>query len=244
MDKHGRKIAGVIGGLGPAATLDFFARVLKATPAEYDQDHLRLIIDNNPWVPDRNAAIDGTGPSAGPALAETARGLERAGAEFLVMPCNAAHAFQAGIEAATPLPFISLIDETVKAALRDAPGAKRAGILGARGTLRAGLYTRAFARHGVKTIDPEGERLDRLMAFIGAVKRDDVTEAVRAGMRALAAELEDEGADFIVAACTEVPIVLSPGDTRTPLISSTDVLVERTVAYASGAEPLPVKKQQ
>lgn len=241
---EGRKIAGVIGGLGPAATLDFFARVLKATPVERDQDHLRLIIDDNPWVPDRNAAIDGTGPSAGPALAETARGLQRAGAEFLVMPCNAAHAFQADIEAATPLPFISLIDETVKAALRDAPGAKRAGILGARGTLRAGLYAKAFAAHSVGTVDPEGERLDRLMALIGAVKRDDTGEAVRAGMRSLAAELEDQGAEFIVAACTEVPIVLGPGDTRTPLISSTDVLVERTVAFASGAELLPSPKKR
>ncbi|HEY3814740.1 MAG TPA: amino acid racemase [Caulobacteraceae bacterium] len=236
-----RKVAGVIGGLGPAATLDFFDRVLKATPAERDQDHLRLIIDNNPWVPDRNAAIDGTGPSAGPALAETARALHRAGAEFLVMPCNAAHAFQAGIEAATPLPFISLIDETVKAALRAAPNAKRAGILGARGTLHAGLYTSAFAKHGVKTIDPEGKRLDRLMALIGAVKRNDLGEPVRAGMRALAAELEDLGADIIVAACTEVPIILAPGDTRTPLISSTDALVARTVSIASGAEPLPTK---
>ena len=82
------------------------------------------------------------------------------------------------------------------------------------------------------------------MALIGAVKRDEVNDDVRAGIRALAAELEDEGADFIVAACTEVPIVLSPGDTRTPLISSTDVLVERTVAFASGAEPLPIKKQK
>ena len=236
-----RRVVGVIGGLGPAATLDFFDRVLKATPAAGDQDHLRLIIDNNPWVPDRNAAIAGTGPSAGPALAEMARGLERAGAEFLVMPCNAAHAFQADIEAATSLPFVSLIAETVREAARVAPGAKRVAILGARGTLRAGLYDRAFAVAGTGTIAPEGETLDRLMAAILRVKVGDTGEEAHAAMRAVAQEMIAKGADAICAACTEVPIVLDQGDLDVPLISSTDALVARTVAIASGAEALPAK---
>ncbi len=240
-DRRGRRVVGVIGGLGPAATLDFFARVLAATPAERDQDHLRLIIDDNPWVPDRNAAIAGTGPSAGPALAETARGLERAGAEFLVMPCNAAHAFQADIEAATSLPFVSLIEETVREASRVAPGARRIAILGARGTLRAGLYDRAFAAVGVDTLAPEGERLDRLMDIIGRVKRADTGEETRAAMRAFAQEMIALGCDAICAACTEVPIILSQADLDVPLISSTDALVARTVSIASGAEPLPAK---
>ena len=234
-----RKTVGVIGGLGPEATLDFFARVLKATPAARDQDHLRLIIDNNPWVPDRNAAIAGTGPSAGPALAEMARGLERAGAQFLVMPCNAAHAFQADIEAATSLPFVSLIAETVREAERIAPNAKRIAILGARGTLRAGIYDKAFAAAGQGTLSPEGERLDRLMAAIGRVKTGDTGVETRDAMRAVALEMIADGCDAVCAACTEVPIVLTQSDLDVPLISSTDALVARTVAIASGVEPLP-----
>ncbi len=67
------KTIGVIGGMGPAATVDFFAKLLAATAAERDQDHLRILIDNNPRVPDRNAAIAGRGPSPGPQLAESAR---------------------------------------------------------------------------------------------------------------------------------------------------------------------------
>lgn len=236
-----RKIVGVLGGLGPEATLDFFARVLKATPAERDQDHLRLIIDNNPWVPDRNAAIAGTGPSAGPALAEMARGLESAGAQFLVMPCNAAHAFQADIEAATSLPFVSLIAETVSEAARMAPNARRIAILGARGTLRAGLYSKAFTAAGKDTLSPEGELLDGLMAAIGRVKLGDTGAETRAAMRAVAQAMIAQGADAVCAACTEVPIVLTQADLEAPLISSTDALVARTVAIASGAEPLPAK---
>ncbi len=236
-----RRVAGVLGGLGPEATLDFFARVLKATPAKRDQDHLRLIIDNNPWVPDRNAAIAGTGPSAGPALAEMARGLERAGAEFLVMPCNAAHAFQADIEAATSLPFVSLIAETVREAERVAPGAKCVAILGARGTLRAGLYGKAFAAAGMGTLAPEGERLDRLMSTIMRVKLGDAGVETRRAMRGLAEEMIALGCDAVCAACTEVPMALDQSDLQVPLISSTDALVARTVSIASGAEPLPTR---
>src|SRR5262245_16312339 len=105
MDAH--KTIGVIGGMGPAATADLFAKLLAATPAERDQDHLRVLIDNNPHLPDRNAAIAGRGPSPGPHLAESARGLERAGADFLIMACNTAHAFVADIEAAISIPLLS-----------------------------------------------------------------------------------------------------------------------------------------
>src|SRR5262245_56844098 len=104
------KTIGVIGGMGPAATLAFFGKLLEATHAERDQDHLRVLIDNNPRVPDRNAAIAGRGPSPGPQLAESARGLELAGADFLVIACNTAHAFASEIEAAVAIPLMSMID--------------------------------------------------------------------------------------------------------------------------------------
>ena len=115
------KTIGVIGGMGPAATLDFFGKILEATHAERDQDHLRVLIDNNPRVPDRNAAIAGRGPSPGPQLAESARGLERAGADFLVIACNTAHAFQPDIEAAISIPLLSMIDATTDAAMSQHP---------------------------------------------------------------------------------------------------------------------------
>jgi aspartate racemase len=225
---------GVIGGLGPGATLDFFARVLKATPAVVDQDHIRLIIDNNPAVPDRNAGIAGTGPSPGPWLAEMARGLERAGADFLVMPCNAAHAFEAEIRAATSLPFISLIGETVRAVKATAPKARRAGLLAIRGTVQSGVYADALAAEGVETLSLQGEAMDRFMALVGRIKAGDTGEVVRLGMRALAAEQVAAGAEVLIAGCTEVPIVLDANDVSVPLISTTDVLVARTVAIALG----------
>jgi aspartate racemase len=73
------KIIGILGGMGPEATIDLFYKIVKFTPAEKDQDHLRIIIDNNPKIPDRTAAILKKGEDPLPALQETARNLEKAG---------------------------------------------------------------------------------------------------------------------------------------------------------------------
>jgi len=92
--------AGVLGGMGPAATVDFMAKVYAADPATVEQDRVRLIVDCDPGVLDRNAAVRGEGPSPGPSLAAMAKGLVGAGADFLVIACNTAHAWTAEIEAA------------------------------------------------------------------------------------------------------------------------------------------------
>lgn len=230
---------GVLGGLGPEATLDFFAKVLARTRAATDQQHLRLIIDNNPAVPNRNDAVAGVGPSPGPALAEMARGLERAGAEFLVMVCNAAHAFQPEITSATSLPFVSIIDETVRATLRALPGATAVGVLASSGCLDAGLYQRAFAPHGVRVLIPTGAARERFMELLYRIKAGDKGAEVRAAMRELARELEGAGAQAVIAGCTEVPLVLPGADLDVPLVNSTDALVDATIAYARGEERLP-----
>lgn len=226
------KVVGVLGGMGPAATLDFFARVLALTPAKTDQDHIRLIIDSNAQVPNRNAAIAGTGPSPAPALAEMARGLKRAGAELLVMPCNAAHAFLDEVKSATDLPVISIIDVTVAETLRRRTGVKRIGLLAAEGCINAGLYQRAFAAHGVDVILPDADLRTRFMGALSRIKKGDIGEAVRADMRAIANALIANDAEAIIAGCTEVPLVLSDGDVAVPLISSTDCLAFATIAAA------------
>lgn len=228
------KVVGVLGGMGPAATLDFFARVLALTPAKTDQDHIRLIIDCNSQVPNRNAAIAGTGPSPAPVLAEMARGLKRAGAEMLVMPCNAAHAFLDQVKRATDLPVISIIDVTVEETLRRRDGAKRIGLLAADGCINAGLYQRAFAAHGVDVVLPDAELRARFMDALSRIKQGDIGEAVRAEMRAVANALIADGAEVIVAGCTEVPLALNDGDVAVPLISSTDCLALATIAAARG----------
>jgi len=148
------RTVGVLGGMGPWATLDFMAKALKAGEGASEQDNLRLIVDCNPKVLDRNAALGGNGPSPGPTLAAMARGLEAAGADFLVMACNAAHAWQGEIEAATALPFASIIEETCRwLAERDPPG-RRIGLMGADACLSADLYQKALTAVGLTAVTP------------------------------------------------------------------------------------------
>ena len=233
-----RKTVGVIGGLGPEATLDFFAKVLAKTRAATDQEHLHLIINNRPDVPNRNEAVAGTGPSPGPALAENARSLAAAGADFLVMVCNAAHAFQQDITETVDLPFVSIVDETVQATLSQLPEVKKVGVLGSSGCLDARLYQDAFAKQDVTTLVPEGEQRDTFMRLLYQVKGGNKGAEVKTEMRRLAQNLIIDGAEAIVAGCTEVPLVLFENDLRVPLVNSTDVLVDSTIAYATGERQL------
>ncbi len=229
---------GVIGGMGPEATVDFFAKLVAATPAERDQDHLRVLIDNDPTIPDRNAAIAGSGPSPAPRLAAMARGLVTAGAELLVMPCNGAHAFADAVRAAVPeVPFLSLIDATVEATLARLPGVRAVGLLATDGTLSARLYHDAFERAGVAPLAPVAADQRALMAAIYALKRGAADAATRGVLRGVAERLAQAGAEAVIAACTEVPLLLREGDVVSgaaplPVIASTDALVARTLSAA------------
>lgn len=224
---------GVIGGLGPEATLDFFARVLKRTPAQQDQDHLHLIINNNPKVPNRNEALAGTGPSAEIALFESAKALERAGASVLVMVCNTAHAYQSAIKKAVSIPFISMIDEVVTACLKQT--VTTVGVLAADGCLQASLYQTAFAKQGVQTLSLHPNDQAAFMQLMYQIKAGK-KEATQADMQNLAESLVQQGAQSIIAGCTEVPLVLKQNDLNVPLIDSTHVLIDAIFHYAETQE--------
>lgn len=229
------RVVGVLGGMGPAATWDFCRRLLAATPVECDQDHLRVLVDCDPSVPDRNAALAGEGPSPGPRLAAMARGLERSGAEVLCLPCNAAHAFADAVRDATALPFVDMIEATVDATRARAPAAARVALLATTATLDAGLYAAAFAAHGVEVTPTRADARRRLMAAIYDVKRGAGLDRPRAVLREVAAEAVAGGAQALVAACTEVPLALRQDDVEVPLIGSSDALAAAVVRRARAA---------
>jgi aspartate racemase len=222
---------GVLGGMGPAATLDFLTKLQAFTPAESDQDHIRVLMDLNPKVPDRN--VPGSG--AGAVLAEMAGALAGAGAEVLAMPCNTAHAHADLIQRASGLPLIDLI-ETGATAARDL-GARRVGVIGTKGALR--LYREYLAAQamGLVTLDPE--RQEDFMATIYKIKGGDLGPAVQKEMAGYAADLIAGGAEAVIAGCTEAPLVLGPNDVRAAFIDPGELLARRCVAVCLGLEPLP-----
>lgn len=214
------KILGVLGGMGPAATVAFLARVQALTPAEGDADHIRIVMDMNPQVPDRN-----TRPGDAEAeLGRMAGRLKAAGAEVLAMPCNTAHAQKAGI-LAVGLPFIDMIAETTTAA--KAAGAKVVGVLATPGG--EALYGAALAEAALTPLLLKGEDRAAFMACVYGVKRGDTGATNRAVMARLARSLVTAGAEVVIAGCTEVPLLLGQDEAAVPLVDSSEVLARTCV---------------
>lgn len=224
-------VLGVLGGMGPAATLDFLTKLQAFTPAKTDQDHIRVLVDINPKVPDRNVA----GSGAGPVLAEMAGALAGAGADVLAIACNTAHAHADLIQRASGLPLIDMI-ETAASAARDL-GAARVGVLGTRGALR--LYREYLAAQAMGLVSLEPAEQEAFMATLYKIKSGDLGPAVRAEMKAYAAELAAGGAEAVIAGCTEVPLVLGPRDLKVDFIDPGELLARRCVAVCLGLEPVP-----
>lgn len=216
---------GVIGGMGPAATVDFLARLTVAVGAPDDSGHPRILVDCNPHAPSRNAAMAGTGPSPGPALAAMAKGLEAQGAGLLAMPCNAAHGWADDIRAATALPFIDMVAATAARI----GSARRVGLIAVAATLDGGLYHRHLAAAGAAVLTPPREAV---AALVARVKAGDAGPAARASAAAIAQGLQAEGAELLIAACTEIPLVLDAGNSPLPILSSTAILVEEVLQAA------------
>jgi aspartate racemase len=213
------KTLGVIGGMGPAATFDFCARFTAAAPAQCDQD----LVDSDPLIPDRNAALRGDGRSPELHLAAIARRLVESGAVCLAMPCNTAHAFKAGIEAAAPGRLVDMIAATMKQVIPIARS--RVGLLAADGCLQAALYQTALHEAGLETVLLNAKAQSAFMALLYEIKAEGPQAAHIPRMQWLAQSLSDQGADTLIAGCTEVPLVLSPEATPLPMVSSTNALV-------------------
>ena len=159
------KTLGVLGGMGPAATLDFLAKLQAATPVSREQDHLRVLVDINPKVPDRNNSYD----EAGPVLAQMAVGLREAGAQVLAIACNTAHAFVDEVKA-SGLPLVDLIETAGLAA--KAHGAERVGVLGTGGALA--LYRRTFSHLGIEAVTLDDHEQVEFMALLYRIKHGDL----------------------------------------------------------------------
>ena len=235
---HRAKTVGVLGGMGPEATVDFMTKVIAATPARADQDHLRMLVDHNPGVPDRQKAILDGAEDPGPVLARMAARLEAAGAEFLVIPCNTAYVFKDAVAAATSIPLLSIVDVTVHEARCCVPGIRAIGVLATAGCLAGGVYQHALAAAGIDAVTPAEAELAELMELVYVIKAGKHDEATGQAMARLAEALRERGAEAVIAGCTEIPLVLGQHLLSIPLISSTDALAQATVARATGNEQL------
>ncbi|MBA3063296.1 MAG: amino acid racemase [Atribacteria sp.] len=226
------KIIGILGGMGPEATIDLFYKIIKFTPAEKDQDHLRIIIDNNPKIPDRTAAILGKGEDPLPALRESARNLEKAGADFIVIPCNTAHYFLSSIQKNVKIPVLNMIEEAASETQQRIPQIKKVGLLASIGTYKTEIYHQQFKKFNIEVIYPDKKDKEEAMKAIYAVKAGDLSDEVKGNILKITQKLLDKGAEAIIAGCTEIPLILKEGDVSVPLIDPTQILARIAVQKA------------
>jgi aspartate racemase len=207
------RTVGILGGMGPEATVLLMQKLLAAVQARDDADHIPLIVHQNPAVPSRiNRLIDGTGEDPGPVLAQMARDLQAAGAQALAMPCNTAHAYAPQIIAATPLPFLDMRSATVAALPKG-----RVTMLASPAVRLTGAFDAAFAAAGIVPVWPKDEA--PVLALIRRVKAGDTGPGALAAMAALA-----EGAEgHLLVACTELSLLTSA--LQRPHTDSLDCLV-------------------
>jgi aspartate racemase len=225
----GEKTVGVIGGMGPQATVDFLRRLVARTPARDDADHLHVLVDNNPKIPSRIAAlIEGTGEDPAPTLCRMARGLEEQGAGFLVVPCNTAHYYLPVIAGAVRIPVLDMVQ---LATARLAGGPWRIGLLASPAVRLAGLYKARMEQAGLEAVFPDAPQEEKLLAVIRAVKAGQCGAAQQRDFESVAQHLRQAGAQALLIACTELS-VLEPPQTGVPVVDALDVLVEATIATA------------
>jgi len=231
-------IIGVLGGMGPAATADFYQKLIQATPAKSDQEHFKVLIFSNPHIPDRTAAICGEGPDPTPALIEGAELLVRAGVAFIAIPCVTAHFFYEGLQAATSVPILHIVGEAAAAVRRDHPALRRLGLLATTGTVQTRLFERYFEPHGLTILTPDpAVQAANVTEAIYAVKHGEPLDRPRRLIREAATHLEARGAEAVIAGCTEVPLILLDGDLPIPVIDPTQLLAQAAVRKALAAEP-------
>ena len=225
-----RGVVGIIGGMGPVATADFYLKLVQATPAASDQEHLQVLIWSDPTIPDRTDALLTHGADPTPALIAGAQLLQRSGAAMLAIPCNTAHAFLTAVQASVDIPIIHMIEETAMQVQHLKPGVQRVGLLSTTGTQKAGLYQAWLDKKGIEVLSPGGSTQEHLvMGSIRAIKAGTPGSAVRADFVAAAQELIDAGAQAIIGGCTEVPVGLCGDDLSVPFIDPAKVLAESVV---------------
>ena len=228
-----KKTIGILGGMGPLATVDLFKKIVLNTQANCDQDHLHIIVDNASPIPDRTAAILSGGEDPVPAMQAAARNLEKAGADLIIMPCNTVHYFYEPVQAAVNIPVLHMIRLTAQELL--GKGCKTAALLATNGCAKAGMYQKAMAEAGLTLLTPDPEQQNMVNGM--------VYDGIKAGNAAyspdpligVTEDLLKKGAECVILGCTELPLAWDLYSLeRYPSCDPTTVLARAAIRAAGG----------
>lgn len=227
------KTVGILGGMGPKATADLLDKIVDLTPAKKDQDHIHIIVDNNPKIPDRTSYIMGKGENPIGALLETAVRLRNNGVDFIIIPCNTAHYFYDKLVEAVEIPFINMIEEVGKHIL-DEFGKCKVGLLATTGTYEGKVYEKYLNQLGIDVLVPEDEIKDMVLDLIYKVKAGERKFKIEE-LNCILKGFKEQEVKVVILGCTELPLVFNPikdNFNEFNFISSTDILAKKTVELA------------
>ena len=231
----GHKVVGVLGGMGPGATVELMQRVIAATPAQDDADHIHLLVDNNPKVPSRlKALLEGGDENPGPVLAGMAQRLEQSGADFLVIPCNTAHHYHAEVQRAVDIQVWHLIGMSMRYLRAEHPEVKRVGLLASSAVQQIKLFEPFFQMARLTPVYPPVNAQDVVMRLIRAVKAGGVTDELLAEYNVCIQQMSAAGdVDAYLLGCSELSVLRDQHQQSVPVIDSLQVLVDKIVAETS-----------
>jgi aspartate racemase len=235
---------GIAGGVGPAATVDFFGKIVRNTLARRDREHIKIVVEQNPQIPDRTAHLlkGETDPTI--ALYAACKRLEADGASIVTIPCNTAHAFVGRIQPFLSIPIVNMLQETAKAIRQNRDGCAKVGLLATSGTIESRVYHDAIIPAGFELIVPDTENQERVMNAIYGPKgaKAGFTEGeCYDDLLAALISLVRRGADVIILGCTELPLLLAqndafPVDGKTvAVLDPTDILARKCVSLSQQA---------
>lgn len=229
---HGPRTIGVLGGMGPEATILLQRKVLDAVLARDDSDHIPLVIDMNPRVPSRIAhLLEGTGEDPGPILAGMAEGLQNAGCAALAMPCNTAHHYADAITAAVQIPLLNMIDLAVQHAAEKLGKGGCVGILASPAVRKTGLFERALEAYGISAIWPD--RDTAMLLAIRQVKMDGPVPEARDALILASSELVAAGAELQFIACSEFSLIAQSVAEGAQAVDTIDLLAQAIVTFST-----------
>lgn len=222
------KKIGIIGGMGPEATAQFYLKLIAKTPVKVDQDHFRVIIDSNPQIPDRTAAILGVGESPVAMIVETGKTLEQAGVTIGCIPCITSHYFYDDVQSQLNFPIIHAIKALNTYIHDNYPDVKTIGVLSTTGTMNTRLYDLNIEDLEILYPDQRVQEEKVMRAIYGpeGIKCGNHGALPLSLLRSAANQLVAKGAELIIAGCTEIPLVLHQEHLDVPLIDPMDVVIE------------------
>ena len=234
------RIVGILGGMGPEATVDLMQRIIRLTPALDDMDHIRCIVDNNPKVPSRiKAIIEGNGEDPGPCMADMGKRLESWGAHFLVIACNTAHYYYDAVQNAVNIPVINLIDLVSNHVKNTFPEYDKVGILASPAVAITGLYTKRLKKLGIEDIWPDPDYQESLFNIIKEIKKGNTDSNIQDVYISVCENLKKKDAHIAIIACTELSAL--GGDLPIITIDAAQVLARQIVQIAKNREePVPL----